>query len=468
MLAVVKRIERIRLYPTTRQAAALAVMLDVTRELYNALLQQRRDAYRLRKVTVTAKMQYTEITALRAEDRRLRAVYREAEDAVLHRLDLAMSAFFRHCKRGEAPGYPRFKSWQRWQQLEFPHGDRALRLDGVQQRVSIPDVGAVKLRKGRKVPAAYGRAWVVRKNNRWYSCFECERAVRPLPASNEMIGVDRGVHVLAALSDGRLIANPAVGEQRRAATARLQRELEAMTVRDRARRVINGREHRRVKARERLARAREREANARRDYARKVARRLVDGADVIALEKLSLRAMTRSAKGSVQCPGRNVRAKAGLNRVVLDSGFGLLRQMIVAKAEEAARTVVEVDCRFSSRECSHCGHIARESRRGRRFCCVRCGYRNHADVNAALVIRGRAQLARKSELDPAEEAGRRGKDAAAEAHTTKNRGFATASHNATATRYRSRCASIARGHVSKRPKASPSAPVALLLKYSSR
>jgi putative transposase len=413
MLAVVKRTERIRLYPTTRQGAALVRMLDVTRELYNALLQQRRDAYRLRKVAVTAKMQSAEITELRAEDARVRAVYREAEDAVLHRLDLAMAAFFRRCKRGERPGYPRFKSWQRWQQLEFPHGDRGLRFDQVQQRVSIPGVGAVKLRKGRQVPATYGRAWVVRKNDRWYACFECERAVRPLPATNEVVGVDRGVHVLAALSDGRLIANAAVGERRKAATTRLQRELEAVTVRDSAGRVINRREHRRMNARERLARAREREANARRDYAHKVARRLVNGADVIALEKLSLRAMTRSARGNVECPGHNVRAKAGLNRRLLDSGFGLLRQMIVAKAEEAARTVVEVAARFSSQECSCCGHVASESRRRRRFCCVGCGYRNHADVNAALVIRGRAQLARKSEPYPAEEAGRRGQDAAA-------------------------------------------------------
>ena len=116
MLAVVKRIERIRLYPTTRQAAALAVMLDVTRDLYNALLQQRRDAYRLRRVTLTPKMQYAEVTALRAEDGRLRAVYREAEDAVLHRLDLAMAAVFRRCKRGEIPGFPRFKGRRRWQQ----------------------------------------------------------------------------------------------------------------------------------------------------------------------------------------------------------------------------------------------------------------------------------------------------------------------------------------------------------------
>jgi transposase len=131
----------------------------------------------------------------------------------------------------------------------------------------------------------YYIAWVVRKNDRWYACFECERAVRPLAATNEVIGVDRGVHVLAALSDSRLVPDEAVGEKRKTATARLQRELEATTVRDGAGRVINGREHRRIKARERLARAREREANARRDYAHKVARRLVNGADVIALKE---------------------------------------------------------------------------------------------------------------------------------------------------------------------------------------
>jgi len=84
----------------------------------------------------------------------------------------------------------------------------------------------------------------------------------------------------------------------------------------------------------------------------------------------------------------------------------------VAKAEEAARTVVEVDARFSSQECSRCGHVARESRRRRRFYCVGCGYRSHADVNAALVIRGRAQLALMSEPDPAEDAGRRARCAA--------------------------------------------------------
>ncbi len=107
---IVKRMERVRLYPTPSQSARLVMMLDVTRQLYNAALQERRDAYRMRGISVTAKMQYAELTALRSPaeriDTRLVSVYRECEDATLRRLDLAMQAFFRRVKRGEKAGYP--------------------------------------------------------------------------------------------------------------------------------------------------------------------------------------------------------------------------------------------------------------------------------------------------------------------------------------------------------------------------
>jgi putative transposase len=125
----------------------------------------------------------------------------------------------------------------------------------------------------------------------------------------------------------------------------------------------------------------------------KIARALVDAAPaVIAMEALMLKNMTRSAKGTVEKPGVNVRQKAGLNKALLDSSFGLLQQMIASKAEEAGLLIVAVDPRYSSQECSRCGHIAAESRRQRRFVCVSCGFCVHADVNAALVIRRRAEL----------------------------------------------------------------------------
>jgi putative transposase len=216
--------------------------------------------------------------------------------------------------------------------------------------------------------------------------------VTPLERTSTIVGVDRGIAVLAALDNGTRFANRAPGQRGAAKAAAMQRKLEAVTQRDARGRVLNRRDPHRAASVRRLARTRAREANARRDHAHKVARKIIEAADVIGLETLNVRQMTLSARGSAEKPGRNVRAKAGLNRRMLDAGFGLLRQMIVAKAEEAARTVVEVDARYSSQTCSACRHVAAENRRGRRFCCVRCGHRAHADNEAAREIRRRVEL----------------------------------------------------------------------------
>jgi putative transposase len=148
----------------------------------------------------------------------------------------------------------------------------------------------------------------------------------------------------------------------------------------------------------RYPREREREKNARLDSCHKVALRIVQSAEVIALERLNLRKMTRSARGTVEKPGRNVAAKRGLNRVMLDAGFGLLARLIGEKAAYAARQVVPVKARYSSQTCGRCSYVSAKSRSRRRFACVSCGFSTHADVNAALEIKRRAQLARMSEL----------------------------------------------------------------------
>jgi putative transposase len=252
-------LHKVRLYPTRAQERALFTMLRVTRELYNALLQQRRDAWTTRRVSLKSREQYRQITELRAVDPRFAWVYRECEDVVLHRLDLAFAAFFRRLKRGETPGYPRFKPASRWNQLEFSHGNLALKFDIVQGRVRVPGVGSVRLRKGRIVPE-FGRAFLVTK----------------------------------------------------------------ATHKDAAGRVLNSGDRVRMAAVRHLARTKEREANARRDWLHKVSRTIVQRFDRIALEALRLRSMTRSAKGTHEEPGVGVRAKAGLNRALLDAGFGML------------------------------------------------------------------------------------------------------------------------------------------------
>lgn len=191
----------------------------------------------------------------------------------------------------------------------------------------MPGVGRVRLRKGRVVPA-FGRAWIVQKNGRWYACFECERAAQALPATGKVVGVDRGVHVLAATSEGELIRNGRLAAKHQRAVTGHARALDKATRKDAQGRALNARDPKRAAAVQCLARAKEREANARLDALHKASRRIVDSADVIVTEKLNLRGMTRSAKGTVEQPGRNVAAKSGLNRALLDAGFGILRRLI--------------------------------------------------------------------------------------------------------------------------------------------
>ena len=390
-----KRVERIRLYPTVTQSARLDFMLHATRHLYNALLQQRRDAYRYRGITVSAKAQYAEITALRHEDPGVAAIYRECQDAVLHRLDLAFTAFFRRIKCGETAGYPRFKAANRWEQLSFPHGERALKLDAEQRRIRVPGVGLVRLRKGRTVPS-FGRAWLVRRNDRWYACFECERAMRPFRPTSEWSGSTVGARDRGARY-GNAHPQYRCGRAAQGPTTRLQRRLDAVTVKDAAGRVLNRHDRARIAAAQRLACSRERERWARLDYLHKVARRIVNAAGTIALEALNLRAMTRSARGTRERPGRNVAAKAGLNRSIFRCKFWSPSPIDRRKSGRGwsygrdGRPQVFLANVFAVS--AHC----EGSRRRRRFTCVGCDYANHADVNAALVIRGRAQLALERE-----------------------------------------------------------------------
>jgi putative transposase len=384
-------LHKVRLYPTCAQEDGLFMMLRTTRELYNAMLQQRRDAWAMRRRSVSSKQQYAEITELRRAEPRFAEVYRECEDAALHRLDLAMAAFFRRLKQGETAGYPRFKNAARWNQIEFPHGDRAVRLDARQRRVAVPGVGSIKLRKGRAIPPTFGRVFVVTKNGRWYAVFEAHRAVAALPATGRSVGIDRGVRVLAATSAGELIPNPHCAETWKSRVVHHAIALADATEKDAAGHCRNRRDPKRVAAVRRLARAKEHEANARRDHAHKMSRSLVNRYDVIALEDLRLTAMTCSAKGTREEPGRNVAAKSGLNRSMLDAGLGQLGILIREKAACAARTVIGVDAKYTSQTCAACGHVARASREGPRFVCVECHHQDDADVNAARVILLRAE-----------------------------------------------------------------------------
>jgi putative transposase len=188
------------------------------------------------------------------------------------------------------------------------------------------------------------------------------------------VGVDRGVAVSAALSTGEMLTcpRPSAGRQRR--LKRLQRRLA------RARRDSN----RRAGLKLAVARLKIREADARKDWAEKLSTDLARRFDLIRVEDLRVRNMTRSAKGTVTDPGHNVRAKAGLNRQILASGWSILIKRLEQKAPGRIEKISPV---HTSRRCSACGHVARENRKSQAvFACTACRYTANADVNAAANI----------------------------------------------------------------------------------
>ncbi|MFG2040191.1 RNA-guided endonuclease InsQ/TnpB family protein [Dactylosporangium sp. NPDC048998] len=241
-------------------------------------------------------------------------------------------------------------------------------------------------------------ATVSRDGGRWYISFCVEDAVaEAAPNGKRPVGADRGVAVAVATSDGglydRVFASP--GE-----TARLKR-LQQRLSRSLCVHGRNRRSKRRDVVRARLGRLHARIRSRRADFAAQTAVRLVRDHGLVAVEDLRVRNMTVSASGTADRPGRNVRAKAGLNRAILDKGWGGLLLALEHAARYHGATVVKVNPAFTSQTCNACGHVARESRESQAvFRCVACGHEAHADVNAAknilaagLAVTGRGDLA---------------------------------------------------------------------------
>ena len=390
----IQRTWKYRLYPTPSQAAELERQLGLLCDVYNSALEQRRRMWRDHGASIGFAEQSRQLTEARGELAWVRSMNALAQHGALKRLDRAFDAFFRRCAAGEKPGYPRFRSRRHYNSITWPQHGNGCRIADVGERngrVELQGVGRVKFRAHRPLPpeAKLGQVTVTRRNGRWWLTIAVElpAAARERsgdaedPGSARVVGLDVGVDELVALSTGERIRGPRIARARARALRRAHRRVSR-----RKRGSLS-----RLRAVRTLARAQEQVANARRDHAHKVTRALADRHPAIAVEDLDVRAMTRSARGTVDEPGRNVRAKAGL-RAIADSAWGELRELLAYKLEERGGQFVAVPAHHTSQTCAECGHRAAENRPSRAvFACQRCGHRAHADVNAARVIPRRGE-----------------------------------------------------------------------------
>ena len=342
--------------------------LEDQRQLYNAALQERVDCWRKTGKSLTWQDQFRSLTRCRREIPGMKDTPVAIQRGTLKRLDHAMTGFFRRAKAGRG-GFPRFKGRRHWNSIAIIAGVR-LR----DNALHIPRYGPMTVRRRGGTPYPDGvpkSATLRREGGKWYAVVAVAIPAPVREDNGHAIGIDMNAGQIAT-SDGALIPAPDTGKLK--ARARRYRKQLARRRRGSRRREIT---------RARLAKTTRRIATVRRNWHHRTSRALADAAGTIVIEDLQPARLTRSAKGTVAEPGRNVRAKAGLNREILATGWAALRRMLAYKAHR----VIAVDPRYTSQTCAACGHVDARSRKTReRFHCVACGHADHADLNAAANI----------------------------------------------------------------------------------
>src|SRR5215207_2401020 len=383
-----RRAYKLRAYPTRPQEGRSVRLLADHCDLYNAALTERRDAWRMQKVKVSYGDQSAQLKAIRAADPFGQGRHSfTAQQQTLRRLNTVFAVYLRRTRDLEGKvrrvGYPRFKPYQRFDQVLFVAGDgaRSEPADGGRwAHASFQAVGRVKVRQHRPVVGRVKTLQLKREHRRWYVIVVTDIEAMLLPASGRSVGVDLGVARFLTTSDGQIIANPRFLDAAQERIANLQR---------RKARARPGSGNRR-RLRRALAKEWRRLRNQRRDFHHQTARALIDTCDALALEDLRVAAMTATAAGTVEHPGRNVAAKAGLNRSILDVGWGQFTSILVAKAESAGRRIVLVHPASTSIDCHACGARCTRPRRDTVVCPVHGAL--DADLNGARNIATRAGL----------------------------------------------------------------------------
>jgi putative transposase len=373
-----RKANKFRLYPTKQQEKTLFWTLTRCRELYNAALAERKEAYRMAGKSITYYEQKRDLPEIKAE---LREEYQQIHSQVLQdvllRLKRAFDAFFRRVENGEEPGYPRFQGRNRYNSFTYPLGGYSLTHDS---RLCLSKIGSIKVTLHRPLEGTIKTCTVKYEAGQWYAVFSCEVAQpEPLPPVESEVGIDLGVSHFAALSDGTFIENP---RHYRRAQKKLENLQQALSRKKRG-------SHRREKARKAVAKTHRKIANQRRDFHHKQSKQLVQEHQTIVFEELEITNISKSANPKQDENGtylpNGAAAKSGLNKSILDAGWGQFQQIVTHKAACAGRTVLKVNPRYTSQVCSQCGTVRKKDLSERWHSCE-CGAELDRDTNAAINI----------------------------------------------------------------------------------
>ena len=300
-------------------------------------------------------------------------------DAPVHPLQQALKDLERAYTNffAKRAAFPRFKKKGQHDRFRYPE-PRQIKLDQDNRRLCLPKLGWLRYRKSREVLGTLKNVTVSHSCGRWFVSIQTEREVpAPVPTATSAVGIDLGIARFATLSDGTVYASL---HSFRRHESRLRHAQRAMS-----RKVTFS--HNWKKARARVQCIHTRIANVRRDFLHKASTVISKTHAMVVMEDLQVENLSASAQGTVEHPGRNVRAKSGLNKAILDQGWSEVRRQLNYKLAWNGGWLVVVPPHHTSQTCPSCGHVSAENRQTQaQFSCVDCGYQNHADLVGALNI----------------------------------------------------------------------------------
>lgn len=357
--------------PSKAVVARFEQTLDLCRELYNAALQERRDAWKLNRINVSYLQQANQLGDIKVNRDDLGNVHSQILQDVLKRLDKTYSAFFSRVRKGEKAGFPRFKSANRYDSFCFPQS--GFKLDG--DKLTLSKIGKVKIFLSRPMVGKVKTCTIKREVSGWFAIFAVETTSEILPKTGKQIGIDAGIESFITLSDGKQIENHKYHQSAQTKLRVAQRSVS---------RKIKGSNSQR-KSVFKLKKIYKKIRNQKTDFAHKVSTELVKEYDLIAIEKLNILGLSKGI----------------LSKQIRDAAWGNFFLKLKYKAENAGKSVIEVNPSFTSQDCSSCGERVKKGLSIRVHHCQKCGLKIHRDVNAAINILslGKRDLALNSSLD---------------------------------------------------------------------
>ncbi|RDK05270.1 RNA-guided endonuclease InsQ/TnpB family protein, partial [Cupriavidus lacunae] len=281
---------------------------------------------------------------------------------------------------GKRAAFPKFKKKGQRDSFRYPD-PKQFKLDQDSGRIFLPKLGWMRLRLSRRVLGKPCNATVSLSAGKWFVSIQTEREVeQPVPQATSAVGIDMGIARFATFNDGSFLAPLSSFKKHEARLRRYQRAM--------SRKVKFSRNWKKAKAR--VQRVHARIGNARRDYLHKATTSISQNHAMVCIEDLQVRNMSRSAAGTTEQPGKNVRAKSGLNKSILDQGWFEFRRQLDYKLAWNGGWLIVVPPQNTSRTCPACGCVSADNRQTQaQFVCVECSFEENADVVGAINVLAR-------------------------------------------------------------------------------